>query len=142
MEIDVTVETTVLDLEALEKKYAEERAKRLRQDANGQLVPGPQLNTDESLANQALIDTFHTALRDSEVAFGEKGRPGDVVLRLGTSKVPPPEATFVTWTLADDSPFYCVEPWMGPANAAEHKQGLHFVPPGQAQSFVVTVTIR
>src|SRR3954462_7119633 len=36
MEIDVTAGTTDLDLEALEKKYAEERAKRLRQDASKQ----------------------------------------------------------------------------------------------------------
>src|SRR3954468_4709842 len=36
MEIDVTGDTTDLDLEALEKKYAEERAKRLRQDASKQ----------------------------------------------------------------------------------------------------------
>jgi galactose mutarotase-like enzyme len=116
--------------------------KRLRQDATGQLIPGPQLQTDENLANKALIDTFHCGLRSNEVVFGEKGRPGDVVMRLGTAKVPPPEATFVTWTLADDSPFYCVEPWMGPANAAEHKHGLHFVPPGQTQTFVVQVAIR
>ena len=116
--------------------------KRLRQDAAGQLIPGPTLKTDESLANQDLIDTFHTGLRSNEVVFGEKGRPGDVVVRLGTARVPPPEATFVTWTLADDSPFYCVEPWMGSANAAEHKTGLYLVPPGQTQSFVVAVAIR
>jgi cyclohexanone monooxygenase len=36
MEMSVTVETTDLDLEALEKKYAEERAKRLRTDGNNQ----------------------------------------------------------------------------------------------------------
>src|ERR1700733_10873574 len=36
MEIDVTVETTDLDLDALERKYAEERGKRLRQDASKQ----------------------------------------------------------------------------------------------------------
>jgi galactose mutarotase-like enzyme len=116
--------------------------KRLRQDTSGQLIPGPALKTDESLANAALIDTFHTGLRGNEVVFGEKGKPGDVAIQLGTAKVPPPDATFVTWTLADDSPYYCVEPWMGPANAAEHKVGLHLVPPGQTQNFVVAVAIR
>jgi len=116
--------------------------KRLKQDAAGHLVTGPTLLTDENLANPALIDTFHTALRGNEVVFGEKGRPGDVAVRLGTDKVPPPDATFVTWTLADDSPFYCVEPWMGPANAAEHKVGLHFVPPGRTDKFTVSVGVR
>lgn len=116
--------------------------KRLRQDTTGALVAGPALQPEENLANPALIDVFHTALRGREVVFGEKGRPGAVIVGLGTEKVPPPEATFVTWTLADDSPFYCVEPWMGPANAAEHKVGLHLVPPGATQKFSVSVHVR
>ncbi|MSU23595.1 MAG: aldose epimerase [Opitutus sp.] len=117
-------------------------AKRLRQDPTGALVAGPMLQPEESLANPALVDTYHTALRSNEVVFGEKGRPGDVVVRLGPEKVPPPEATIVTWTLADDSPYYCVEPWMGPANAAEHKVGLHFVAPGETQKFTVGVKVK
>jgi galactose mutarotase-like enzyme len=116
--------------------------KRLRQDKTGALIAGPQLQTDESLGSPGLIDTFHTGLRSNEVAFGEKGRPGDVVVRLGTEKVPPPDATFVTWTLADDSPFYCVEPWMGPANAPEHKMGLQLVKPGETQKFTVSVNVK
>jgi galactose mutarotase-like enzyme len=116
--------------------------KRLKQDPTGALVAGPVLQPQEPLSNPALIDTFHTALRSNEVVFGEKDRPGDVAVRLGTAKVPPPEATFVTWTLAEDSPFYCVEPWMGPANAAEHKVGLHHVAPGDTQKFTVSVSVR
>jgi galactose mutarotase-like enzyme len=117
-------------------------AKRLRQDPTGGLIAGPTLQTDESLGNKAIIDTFHTALRSNEVIFGEKGRPGDISVSLGTAPVPPPAACFVTWTLADDSPFYCVEPWMGPANAAEHKVGLHYVAPGETQKFAVSVAIK
>lgn len=117
-------------------------AKRLRQDATGALVAGPALQTNESLANPALLDALHLNLRSHEVVFGEKDRPGDVVVRLGTEKVPPPEATFVTWTLAAESPFFCVEPWMGPPNAPEHKVGLHLVAPGETQRFTVSVGIR
>lgn len=117
--------------------------KRLRQDMKvGNLVAGPQLQLNESLANAELIDTFHTELRNSDVVFGEKGRDGDVIMRIGTTKVPPKDATFVTWTLADDSPFYCVEPWMGPANAPENKIGLHLVPPGTTEKFVVGVNVK
>ncbi|HEX2852187.1 MAG TPA: aldose epimerase [Opitutaceae bacterium] len=116
--------------------------KRLKQDATGNLIAGPQLEPEENMSNKALIDTFHTALRHNEVVFGEKGRTGEVIVRLGADKVPPPDATFVTWTLADDSPFYCVEPWMGPANAAEHKVGLQFVAPGDTQRFEVSVNVR
>ncbi len=117
-------------------------AKRLRQDTTGALVAGPQLQTDENLGNRTLIDTLHTALRSNEVVFGEKDRPGDVVVRLGADQVPPPQATFVTWTFADDSPYYCVEPWMGPPNAPEHKVGLYHVAPGDTQKFTVSVSVR
>ena len=117
-------------------------AEHLRQSPTGQLIPGPALGTEESLGPKGLIDTFHRGLRSNEVVFGEKGRPGDVTVRLGTARTPAPEATFVTWTLADDSPFFCVEPWMGPPNSPETKRGLHLVPPGQTQSFIVTVGVK
>lgn len=116
--------------------------KRLRQDPAGKLVLGPQLEPEENLANPALIDTFHTELRSNEVVFGEKDRAGQVRIRLGTEEIPPAAATFVTWTLAEDSPFYCVEPWMGPANAAEHKVGLYLVAPGETQKFSVSVSLK
>lgn len=117
-------------------------AKRLRQDARGALIPGPTLQPEENLANPALVDALHTNLRSNEIVFGEKGRPGDIVMHLGTDKVPPPDATLVTWTFNDEAPYYCVEPWMGPPNAPEHKVGLHFVPPGQTQRFAVRVQVR
>jgi galactose mutarotase-like enzyme len=116
--------------------------KRLRQDAKGALIPGPALQNEESLANPELIDALHTGLRTGEAVFGENDRPGDVVVRIGTDKVPPLHATFVTWTHADDSPYYCVEPWMGPPNAPEHKVGLHYVAPGETQRFTVSVHVR
>jgi galactose mutarotase-like enzyme len=116
-------------------------AKRLRQDAQGNLIAGAQLKIEESLANPALVDTLHTLLQGNEVVFGEKGRPGDVHVTLGTEPVPPANATVVTWTLSDDAPFYCVEPWMGPPNAPEHKVGLHLVPPGETQRFSVRVRV-
>lgn len=117
-------------------------AKRLRQDQTGALIAGPELGNEENLANPALIDALHTHLRSNEVVFGEKDRPGDVIVRLGTEKVPPAQATFVTWTFADDSPYYCVEPWMGPPNAPEHKVGLYQVSPGDTQKFTVSVTVK
>ena len=117
--------------------------RRYKQDPkNGQLLPGPALNPEEPLSNPALVDTLHTALKSNEVVFGERGRPGDIAVRIGTAKVPPPEATFVSWTLEDTSPYYCVEPWMGPPNAAEHKVGLHFVKPGETAKFTVSVAVQ
>jgi len=117
--------------------------KTLRQDqANGQLLTGPALHLQESLESRALIDTFHTGLKSNTVIFGPKSVPGEVAVKLGTAKVPPPEATFITWAADDNVPYYCVEPWMGPANAPAHKIGLHLVQPGQTQNFVVEVQIK
>jgi galactose mutarotase-like enzyme len=117
-------------------------SKRLRQDPTGSLIAGPQLQPEENLANPTLLDTLHLGLRSNEVVFGDKSGLGDVHVRLGTEKVPPAEATFVTWTLAESSPFYCVEPWMGPPNAPEHKVGLHHVAPGETQKFAVSVSVK
>lgn len=117
-------------------------AERLKHAANGSLVAGPALQPDEPLSNPALIDTLHTRLRSNEAVFGEKGRPGDIVVRLGTNAVPPPDATFVTWTADEHAPFYCVEPWMGPPNAPEHKRGLQWVGPRETSTFAVSIRLK
>ena len=116
--------------------------RRLRQDSAGSLVAGPELALLERMDNPALVDTFHSKLRDPEVVFGEKGVPGDVAVRIGSDRIPAPGACFVTWTQSDASPFYCVEPWMGPANGPEHRLGLHLVPPGAKETFAVSVAVR
>jgi galactose mutarotase-like enzyme len=117
-------------------------AQHLKQDfKTGQLAPGPSLSTEENLANPDLIDTIHTELTANTVVFGEKGRPGDVAVRLGHGKVPP-GAAVVTWSGSADAPYYCVEPWMGPPNSPEHKIGLHYVPPGETETFAVNVTVK
>lgn len=116
--------------------------RRLRHDPTGALVTGPVLQAEESFANPALVDVLHTGLRGNEAVFGETGRGGDVVVRLGGDKVPPAEAMFVTWTLAPESPFFCVEPWMGPPNAPGHGVGLKYVSKNETQRFVVSVHLR
>ncbi len=115
----------------------------LRQDFDrGSLHPGPRLRPTESLANKDLIDVFHTALKNNAVVFGERGGTDQVTVRLGSERVPPTQSVVVTWTAADDAPFYCVEPWMGPANAPEHKVGLHHVAPSESQAFLVEVSLK
>ncbi|HTO03063.1 MAG TPA: aldose epimerase, partial [Opitutus sp.] len=114
---------------------------RLKQNSAGQLVPGPQLKADESVASPELIDTLHSHLRSNEVQFGERGKPERVVIQLGTDPIPPPDATFVTWSASNDAPFYCVEPWMGPPNSPEHKRGLEWVRPGEMKTFSVNVAV-
>ena len=116
--------------------------RRVKHAPDGTLAPGPVLGETEPLSNPALSDTIHLGLRSHEAVFGERGRPGDLVVRNGTEKIPAPDAAFVTWTAADDSPYYCVEPWMGPPNAPENKLGLHHVAPGQTEKYTVEVMLR
>jgi len=116
--------------------------KVLKQDAAGQLIPGPTLQSEERMDQPKLIDALHTGLKSHEVVFGPVNAPGEVRIKIGPERKPAPEATFVTWTLDEKAPYYCVEPWMGPPNAAEHKVGLHWVQPGQSQSFAIEVSVK
>jgi len=118
--------------------------RRLRQDKQGQLVPGPVLPVTDSLANPEWIDTLHLGLTGPTAILAPVGgRSGAIHVTLGMDKkaAPPADATFVTWSGGPDAPYYCVEPWMGPPNAAEHRVGLHYVAPGKSQSFVVEVAL-
>lgn len=119
--------------------------RRLRQDSTGQLVPGPDLPPADSLARPEWIDTLHLGLSSPVATLAPAGadRAGAVEVSLGLDKksIPAPDATFVTWSANLETPYFCVEPWMGPPNAAEHKVGLHFVAPGKSQSFVVEVAL-
>ena len=119
--------------------------RRLRQDKQGKLVPGPDLPAADSLANPEWIDTFHLDLTAPTATLAPAGgdRAGAIEVSLGLDKkaAPAPDTTFVTWSAAPDAPFFCVEPWMGPPNPVETGVGLHLVPPGKSQSFVVEVAL-
>jgi len=115
--------------------------RRVRHDPNGSLAPGPALKEVENLANPDLIDTIHLGLKENTVVFGERGHAGDVILRIGTNKTPPPDVAIVTWSESESAPYFCVEPWMGPPNAPENKTGLHFVAPGLTQTFTVAIAV-
>lgn len=113
----------------------------VRQDPAGQLVPGPAFAAEEPMDRPELIDAIHLGLRQSAVVFGPRGTSGEVRVQLGAEPVPPPDAAVVTWSGAPDAPYFCVEPWMGPPNAAEHGVGLHWVQPRQTGTFSVAVEI-
>ena len=118
-------------------------AKTLKPDyANGQLKPGPVTEQEMSLDDPRITATYHAALTNNAVTFGPKNSPGKVTVKLGADKLPPDGAIFTTWTLDDKAPYFCIEPWMGPANAPDHGIGLHKVPPGQTQIFTVEVGVE
>ena len=121
----------------------------LRMDARRCAYPGPDgklvlqqdRETCHDLSDTALVERLHWQLRHNRVSFGPRGGEEDVHLILGTDPVPQRGWTVVTWSAGPAEPFYCVEPWMGPPNAAEHGKGLHWVQPGSEQSWQVEVSL-
>lgn len=104
-----------------------------------EIKPAPK---DGSFDDPDLIERIHTKLRKPEAIFGPKSGEEDIRLSvLPTTEGVSTWGTIVTWTEAADSPFYCVEPWMGLPNAAEHGQGLHWVGPGETGVFSVRIEL-
>ena len=114
-----------------------------RQDpATGALVDQPHLGAEEKLSNSALLDTIHLDLAGNSAVVTERPSGNRLTLRIGTAKKVPAGAVVVTWSDKPESPFYCVEPWMGPPNAPGNQLGMHLVDPGQTQRFIVEVSLR
>ncbi|HKK18302.1 MAG TPA: aldose epimerase, partial [Opitutales bacterium] len=87
-------------------------------------------------------DRIFTKLRDNLAKFGPNNGEEDIGIRfLKDADTYSQWNAFVIWTEAEDSPFYCVEPWMGPPNGPEHRKGLHTVKPGESAEFGVEVAL-
>lgn len=115
-------------------------ARTLRRTESGRLVDGPRLQPREPLDNPALLDTIFTGLRGHEFRVDERATGSRLLFRTGFTNTTAQDAAVVTWTQEERSPFYCIEPWMGPPNSPETKIGLHHVGAGQTQKFYVEVT--
>ena len=97
---------------------------------------------DTSFGSPANNDRIYTRLKGDTAKFGPNGGEEDVGIRiLNDSNTYSTWNAFVVWTEAPDSPFYCVEPWMGPPNSPEHKKGLHSVGGGDSATFGVEVAL-
>jgi galactose mutarotase-like enzyme len=95
---------------------------------------------ETTFADPTIVDLIRCKLKSNVLTFGPKNGEENLRIRHGVEPVPAPWAAVVTWTENDASPFYCVEPWMGPPNAPEHKNGLHLVAPGASETFFVEVS--
>jgi len=109
---------------------------------DGSLLPIKPYTPQGSFDDPAVCDRIHTRLNGDQAVFGPNGGEEDVGIRiLGDSTTYSTWNAFVTWTEKPDSPFYCVEPWMGPPNSPEHGKGLHAVNPGETSTFGVEVAL-
>ncbi len=117
--------------------------KQWRHAADGKLVPFADFKgTSEITFDQAsLSDCIFTHLKSAHVSFGPKSGEEDISVKVGEEAIPSEWATVVTWTSDPEATFYCVEPWMGPPNSPEHKNGLRIVEPGQSDHFVTEVSL-
>jgi galactose mutarotase-like enzyme len=108
---------------------------------DGKLVMQKDRESCHDLSDTDLLDRIHWELRHNRVSFGPKGGEEDVHLLIGSNPVPPKGNALVTWSESESAPYYCIEPWMGPPNAAEHGKGLHWVGPGETEEFEVQVSL-
>jgi galactose mutarotase-like enzyme len=115
--------------------------KFLQRDDKGALIDGPRLGARENLSNKNLLDLIQTGLKREIFTVTETPTGNRLVFRSGMAHSSPRDLSLVTWTQDEKSPFYCIEPWMGPPNAPETKVGLHSVAPGQTQKFYVEITL-
>lgn len=113
-----------------------------RHSSDGSLVPVSDFPQEERFDSAGLRDRIHTRLKWNRVTFGPTDGDEQIDIRFGNSEKPDPGAAIVIWTEGEDSPFFCVEPWMGPPNSPASKVGLHFVEPGKSQSFLAEVHLR
>ncbi|NDV62440.1 aldose epimerase [Puniceicoccales bacterium CK1056] len=108
---------------------------------DGKLVMQKDRESCHDLSDTDLLDRIHWELRHNRVSFGPKGGEEDVHLIIGSEPVPQKGVAVVTWSESESAPYYCIEPWMGAPNAAEHGKGLHWVGPGECASFEVQVSL-
>ncbi|MGE9297296.1 MAG: aldose 1-epimerase [Puniceicoccales bacterium] len=115
--------------------------KAFRQSDSGKLEPVKDFPDPADFGNPDINDLIRAKLKTGEVRFGPRGGEEDIVIKIGDGTRPSQWTTVVTWTMEDDSPFYCVEPWMAPPNAWENNSGLHHVDPGKSEVFTVKVAL-
>ncbi len=115
--------------------------KACRHAADGSLFEVSGSKPVESIANPELVDRIHYGLSRSIVTCNCLQDQSKIEIEIGADQKPDPGYAVVTWTQSDTSPFYCIEPWMGPPNSPETKVGLHTVTPGKSEAFSVTVRV-
>ena len=109
---------------------------------DGSLAPIQSFKSEDSFGNYENNDRIFTQLNGDCAHVSLKGSEENIQVRiLQDTNTVSPENAFIIWSESETSPFYCVEPWMGPPNSAEHGKGLHTVYPGEVSRFAVEVSV-
>lgn len=91
------------------------------------------------LTSETLNATMHGGLTGEEMNVRESSTGARLRIAMPGAMREFPDAVFTTWTQDNAVPYFCFEPWMGPANAPGLGRGVQFVPPGSRQVFPVEV---
>ena len=114
-----------------------------RHAEDGTLQPIESFDSEDTFGNPENSDRIFTRLNGNCTRFGLTNGNEDIFVRiLQDTDTASTWNAFVIWRESENSPFYCVEPWMGPPNGAEHGKGLHKVEPGNCSSFTVEISLK
>lgn len=110
---------------------------------DGALQPLPKgWDAEDNFGLPEISDRIYTKLKGDTFRFGPAGGEEDIAVRiLPNCTAASPNNAFLLWTESQESPFFCVEPWMGPPNAVAHQRGLHHVGPKETATFGVEVSL-
>lgn len=103
-----------------------------RQAPDGAIIHENAENNLLHLNDPTLVDRFQITPRDSKVTLLNTKTRQRLVFEL-THPDSVPWHAITTWTQADDSDFYCIEPWLGLPNAIHHGEGLRHLKPGRTE---------
>lgn len=108
---------------------------RRRQLPDGSITAAEAGLASYSLADPAIVDVFHCLTRqpDEPVLLNLPGLGRTVRFELQQPDSVPWYAV-TTWTEADTSDFYCVEPWIGLPDAIHNGRGLRWLAPGKTET--------
>jgi galactose mutarotase-like enzyme len=117
------------------------RTERRHQLANGAISEAEAGLPRYMISDPAIIDRFHcfTGPSDQPVRFITPGLNREVGFDLQRPDSVPWYCV-TTWTLADTSDFYCIEPWVGLPDAIHNGRGLRWLAPGKTETAALRLT--
>jgi galactose mutarotase-like enzyme len=111
------------------------RTERCHQLADGAISEGTPGNSHYSLGDASIVDNFHcfTGPADQPVRVELPGLKRSIAFELDQPDSVPWYCV-TTWTEADTSDFYCIEPWIGLPDAIHNGRGLRWLAPGKTET--------
>jgi len=100
-----------------------------RQSPEGAVIREEATLEELRIDDEAIIDRYQIGPKEAKATLLNNRTGQKLVFELEHPGSVPWYAV-TTWTQANDSDFYCVEPWLGLPNAIHHGEGLRCLAPG------------